>query len=338
MLCVCLFVFSTIHLLFFSDAKGEDIPYIVINNYSFIYFPILFFTLPLDHRHIISLRWLFLGIWAIICTEVLLYSVGLSVFGPDLTEEMATDYAGVYRVHTTLGAATGTSIVVYILGILLTSYFPFDRRIVFLILIITTIAVLFSISRGAILVWGLYVLSLFYRDYLKKSNFIRKIGYLVLAIASLVLLYHYSFFDPLIARSELKNRSNWTSGRDEFNERVFDIIKEADFMGVGSGEVYPDKSIIDVITIKHYAPVHNVYLLYLAEIGLFGCLFLLFIFVFALRGLDYSKTYSWLLWGILLISCNTEMVFAWAEFMPLLLLYILCCKKQQGYCTTRAPF
>ena len=330
LICICLFLFSILQLVSAPDVIGEDISFIIFNNFSFIYLPLLFFCFPLDYEHLNSLRFFFLVVWFIICVEVLLYSVGLSFWGPDMTEGMTMDYAGVYRVHTTVGASTGTSIIVYVLGILLTSFFQFEKKTTFIILIITSIAVLFSVSRGSILVWGIYVCILFYKDYFKQTKSLRKVLYILIAVLSVLALYKYHFFDPLITRNELKEKNDLTSGRIDYDKAVFKIAKESSYLGVGSGEVYPDKSIIDVININHYAPVHNLYLLYLAEIGIMGCIFLFFIFFIALKGLDYSRTSTWLLWGVLGISCNIEMIFAWAEFMPLLLFFILCCKKNRS--------
>lgn len=332
-LIVILFLFSLFQILLSQDVDEKNETFFIINNLSFVYLPFIFFCFPLDHNHIRSLRFYFLIVWFIICVEVILLSLGVAIVGHDMTEGLTADYAGVFRVHTTVGASTGTSVVVYIMGILLTSFFNYDKKISFVVIILTSIAVLYSVSRGAILAWGIYVVLFFYRDYFKKARFKWKIFYLIIALVSIVALYQYHFFDPIIARNEMKDKSTMMSGRSELSQEALKVAEESNYMGVGPGNVFPDKSIIEEIKIRHYVRIHNLYLLYLAENGIIGCFFILLILALSLRGLDYYQTYTWLLVAIFGISCSTEMIFAWAEFMPLLLIYILCCKKNKDEVT-----
>lgn len=325
---IVFFAFSVLHtIVSLGGSRLDDLTYILVNNFCCIYIPFVFFAYPVGRSHLESTKWIMLFAWFWVTMQVVLYSLGYAVVGPDtLTDE--SDYAGIFRVHTTVGAATGSAIVVSLLGIILTSYYAIGKRLKMAVLLLTTIAVFYSVSRGAIVTWCVYLLITFYKDYYKTSKFSNK---LLLAISLTLAFYaldHYGVFDPIEYRNELKDSSNFASGREEFNQEVLRIFDESNYMGVGSGQIYPDKSIIHKIKMSHYVGVHNVYLLYLGELGLFGFIFIVVGYFMILKRIEFRSTMALMIPIILVVNYNTEMVFAWAEYLPLMMFYFLMCINQ----------
>lgn len=120
-----------------------------------------------------------------------------------------------------------------------------------------------------------------------------------------------------------------STGRDNFVALTMKSMQESLYMGAGPGNIFPEKSIMIFHSTDNYIGIHNFYLLELAEIGIIG--FILYISMFApiFKYVRKKCVLSYMMVFVLLVTCNTEMIFAWAEFMPVFLLMVLCCINTQ---------
>lgn len=323
--CIMLFVNNGI------SAAG-DVINILINNFTIFYAFYLFFYYPLPHEEIDKTKYLLAFSLIVICLEVILYSVGILAYTSDVTGADLTDggfeTGGIFRISTTIGASTGTAMVVMMLGILCTSYFTFSKKISILLLLMTTVAIFYSISRGSILVWSAYLVIYVYKNYLVGRFSMKKIILLTVFAFTAVYAYQHGLLDPLIERQErLNENDNILTNRDVKYEQALSIFKDSYYMGIGSGMIRPDKSLLGVITTKYSFSPHNTILLLLAELGIVGISVLIFLYWNIIKNLDYTKVYALMVPLILLVTFNTEIFILEQQCFPLFALLLLISYK-----------
>ncbi|MDD3711103.1 MAG: O-antigen ligase family protein [Patescibacteria group bacterium] len=156
------------------------------------------------------------------------------------------------------------------------------RKILFyFVLLIFIIALMVSFSRSAFLALGLSLIFLFLTSLFNKNSFKKYYPIFIFCLTSILLFF--IIFKPLIVnRFKLSSRLEKISisERSEQIGEASKIIKSNPWLGVGLG-AYHNKVLELNPTWESYQaqPVHNTFLLSLAEIGLWGfILFLLFIF------------------------------------------------------------
>ncbi|MFA5644303.1 MAG: O-antigen ligase family protein [Patescibacteria group bacterium] len=154
--------------------------------------------------------------------------------------------------------------------------FVLPKKIFFyLSLALLLLALLVSFSRGAYLALGLSLLFLFFVSFFEKKNFQK---YLPVFSFSLVFLLVFFFvFQPLlINRFKIDSRLEKIS-IDERSDQLktsFKIIKDSPWIGVGLGSYHNELLALNPDWKAYQAqPVHNVFLLSWAEIGLWGFIF-----------------------------------------------------------------
>ena len=327
MVCVMLFLYSTF-LLFYNVgiANTFDIINIILNNYCYVYFPLIFFCFPLSRDEMEKTRILIVPTAVIISVEIILYSTGVlsytSSTGDSLTNNLYR--AGdVFRVSTTVGAATGTSIILLLLGVISTSFYKIAQPLRVILLFLFTVGMFMTMSRGAIISWSVYLGVFLYFNFLRKKSFVVKSMTIIAVALSLFCLNWTGVFNPIIERNEKLENVGFDSGRNERFAYAIDVFQSSYALGVGSGQVFPDKSIARKIEVKYKGAPHNVYLIYLAELGIVGlCLVLLEMFLL-LKDLDYRSVMGVMIIPIFLLNMNTEGVFVTQEYFCLLMLYIL---------------
>lgn len=327
MVCLILFLYSTL-LLFYNIelANTFDVINIILNNFCYIYFPIIFFCFPLSRNEMEKTKILILPATLIISAEVVLYSTGILSYTSSTGNSLTNDLyrAGdIFRVSTTVGAATGTSIVLLLLGVISTSFYKTAQSLRIILLLLVTIAMFMTMSRGAVMSWCIYLCLYLYINFLRKHSFIVKSTTIFAVVLSLFCLNWFGIFNPIIERNEKLENSGLDSGRNARFAYAFDVFNSSYALGVGSGQVFPDKSISHKIDVKYKGAPHNVYLIYLAELGIVGlCLILLEMFLL-LKELDYRSVMGMMIVPIFLLNMNTEGVFVAQEYFSLLMLYIL---------------
>ena len=298
---------------------------IFLNNYNFILIPLIYINWPLDRAGLENIKYTLIFSLIVLFCEVLLYGTGILVYtsaaGNDLTEGLIVT-GGIMRISTTVGAATGTGLIILMLGCLVTGYYKMSSVMTYILLIIISIALLFTISRGSILSWTLYLVFYFYKK-LKNISFARIIFYGFVLIISLSILNSNGVFEPLANRME-STEGDISTGRSELNNEAINLISASDLLGVGVGNVYPDKIVQfeykDLI--PNYVGMHNIYLTYLAEIGLIGLITILLIYLLLLKQVGLKQATSFAIVCIMLINFNTEAIFVDQEYIALFFLLI----------------
>ena len=288
---------------------------VIFNNCTYIFFPILFALFPLDVEKIGHVKYILIFSLLFVFLELLLYGLGILHYKNSANEMLAgQNYNGVMRISTTVGSATGTAILVIMLGALGTLYFKVRSGLNILVLIITTIAVLLTVSRGSILAWFLFLI--YYIDFyfFKNKNFVKKMGNLFVIVIIALVFANSKFVAPVMQRStDLKE--NVTTGRDVRYEKGLNIYSKSKVIGVGFGQVFPDKSIQKIVGKEYRAAPHNSYIVILAELGVLGiCFFALLVWSMG-SGLILKNPYSIFSLLLLVISFNTEGVPLSAEFL-----------------------
>lgn len=173
--------------------------------------------------------------------------------------------------------------IILTIFLLLDNNFSFKKKIGhYFILAIFSLALIISFSRSAFLALALSLVFLFFFFFIKDKKKFKK--YLPLCIF-LLLIYATLFFifKPLIIdRFSFSSRLEKISinEREEQLGGVKEIILANPWLGVGAG-AYHQKLLDLKSDLKPYAaqPVHNVFALVWAEIGLWGLIcFILFLF------------------------------------------------------------
>jgi O-antigen ligase len=156
--------------------------------------------------------------------------------------------------------------------------------------LVSFMALLVSFSRlamGAGFI-GILLITLYYLFYKKNyRQIIKVISALVLLAVIITSVYSQLFFSRLDTTNRLEMKS--ISERQEQIIEAKTIIKDNLYFGVGIGnyslalqDYYPDKEIYEL------QPVHNSFLLLIAEVGIFGFIAFLVFFLY-LFALVYSR-------------------------------------------------
>lgn len=327
-------VLFSIMILFINNGISciGEIINIAINNFTFFYAFYLFFYYPLPQSELDKTKYLLSFALVVICLETILFSMGILTYTSEISGTNLTDggyeTGGIYRVSTTVAAATGSAMVMLLLGIVCTSFFKFNKYIQLTLFFLTTIAILFSISRGSIIVWSFYIIVYLYKNYFTGGLDGRKIITFIAICAFAVYAYQQGVLDPLIERqSRLEDSNNILANRDVKFDMTYQIIKDTDYLGIGSGMVRPDKSLIGYISTKYAFSPHNTYLLLLAELGIVGILCIIGLYWSIIKNLDYSKTYAMCVPVILLVTFNTEIFILEQQCFPMFALLLLISYK-----------
>ena len=234
------------------------------------------------------------------------------------------DYAGIFRISTSVGAATGTAIVLCILGIIINSYLDISKKLKMTLLGLFTISIFFTISRGGILTWVVYLCMIGYYNLYRKSYFKQKLLFISIFTISFYLFNYMGVFEPIKQRYIDMSSQDISAGREDVQKRAFKLFTSTSGVGIGSGQLYPDKSLNAIIKSPYRMAPHNTYLLILVELGIFGAILFSFFILYVLFHLDYRTAISRMLVVIMIINLNTEGVFLNAEFYAIIALFIMC--------------
>lgn len=311
----------------------DEVLNIMINDFAFVYAFILFFYYPLPKEELDKTKYLISGSLFVICMEVILFSTGTLSYtasmGNSLTDNMY-EMGGIFRVSTTIGAATGTGVVVALCGYLCTSFYQFNQKIKIFFIILVTLAIFFTVSRGSIIVWSAYLVVLIYKDYIKGVTFSKKILYIGFFSVLMYSGCQNGIMDPIIKRQEaLEMYGDASTGRGGRVDDMIKSIKDNNYIGVGPGMIYLDKSIQSVCKSDYsfgFSP-HNSHLLIFAELGLIGYLFFLYLYMELLIKLDYRLSGAFAMPLLFLVTFNTENFPLYQECFPLITLNLLAYYK-----------
>ncbi len=157
----------------------------------------------------------------------------------------------------------------------------FCKILIYLSLFVFIAALIVSFSRSALLALGLSLVFLLIVSFFNKNNFKKYLPIFIFCLSSIVIFF--IILQPLVMnRFKLDSRLERISIDERSGQlgEAREVIRNNPLLGVGLG-AYHQGLLNKDATLKSYQaqPVHNVFLLSLAEIGLWGFIFfLLFIF------------------------------------------------------------
>jgi O-antigen ligase len=148
----------------------------------------------------------------------------------------------------------------------------YQKNILVILSVISSTALFFTFSRGA---WiAVVIISFYYIFLLKKKKILPTVCLILFILLSVIYLPLVKTRITGTERLEVKSNIERVSGYTQ----SFEVIKKHPLLGVGAGnytvelqKIYPDQSAWD------YMPVHNIYLLLLAELGIINLLILMFL-------------------------------------------------------------
>lgn len=325
-----------VHFLIFSislllNEYTFKTPFFISGTYYFYAIFIALYYRLSDNQMIILKRLLFFS-FVLLFLQIVLYSTGILEYSLDITS--GYDIGGVYRISTTVGAATGTAGLIFLLGCIL-FYLYGTTFYGYLILILTAISLLLLISRGAIAAFGLFTILYFWNE-IRKS--FKKFAITVLLLGTTIsLMNHVGLFEPILTRIENKTyEGNISSGRDTLIESTLSAIdKSGNYLfGVGTGNIFPSKDIrIKNIKPKYLGAPHNSFVLIYAEQGFIGVLVFSLFWLILLYYIRRNKILFYTLLSFVVVLFNTETVFVVdSEYVFLLAtLILLALEKNNTY-------
>lgn len=306
--------------LFIQDANHIFLAFTCCLNW--IYGTYLFIRFPMTLTQIENTKYIIVPSLVILSLEIILFSTGVFQYSSTEGNDIAGhEYSGIYRVSTTVGAATGTGVVIAILGMISTSKYTLNKYCRLLLFLMTTVAIFYTISRGCIITWIMYVS--YYSFYtLRHLKIYRKLQFVLLACIIVFSLNKYDVFAPVFERTQtLSSDDNLDSGREERTEQAFFIGQSSMYMGVGAGQVFPDKTVSMYIQTPYRMAPHNFYMVLFSENGLIAVFSIILLLLTMLKGQKYSDPAVVGFILMILINFNTEGCIANAEFWALVMFF-----------------
>lgn len=318
------------YLLINCLLKVDPIETAILNFYGgsdLFLFLFIFSLYPLEPKHITIVRWPILFGWSCICLEIFLFSTVLSYRGLEHYQR----FGEIARISTTIGAATGSAIVVFMLGAMLYQSFM-DRRIMSIsILVITSLSIAFTLSRGALVAQVLFLAAVVLRNLMPLS--IKKILQVMLAVIFMSFVINFAA-NSINLYASMEERFAYgiksgdiTSGRDDRWKQTIDYISQDPIFGNGSCFImlYERARYLDVKTRNLFSP-HNSYLLCLVDYGWVGFAILFIVILYMAILVPRTSYFSLLNLSLLInifVLMNVEVVYFNAQyFVPLLFLFL----------------
>lgn len=232
-------------------------------------------------------------------------------------------------------------------GIIIFTKHLFDNKILiknnigtsffyFFILSLFTFSLLISFSRSVYLVFLFYIIFLVFLGWKKYLNkyLLKKILLTFVFVSLLTFLFNYNLFLQRInSVSRLEKISS--SERQSQVEESQHIIKNHFLFGVGVNNYtnYLKNKDSQVRDAWNYQPVHNVYYLVLAEIGIIGFLVFITVFYYLSRKFLYKRSYFalFLIFSLLLLFIFDHWMWS-LHFGIIFLFFVLgLASREDGY-------
>lgn len=266
-------IFGTLKLLEFSlfslfialNFKRKDIPFFIDS-----------LALASISASILSV-WQFVnkgsvgGLWYFIGERTFSEStIGIARFGSETT--ILRPYAAF--PHPNVLAFFLLFVVVFILPFLILQKKRSERVFLFIVFLLSTIALFLTFSRVILLLFAIFLLWFVYRNYQKYF------GYIMLPVILLAVYYVIRFSERFVYLLPFLKDLGF---RTELVSQSIAIYSQSPIFGVGMGNFFINQApLIREISPVAFQPVHNIYLLTLVQMGIFGifALFVLFYYAF----------------------------------------------------------
>ena len=302
----------------------EYVNSLIINNLSFVWFTALCIFLPLSKDEISRTKPFLFSALTLLVFEVIVYGLGIMHYSK-LTGQ---DFNGVMRISTTIGAATGTAVIIGLLGAICLSLYSWSIKGKIIVLLFSSIGIFYTMSRGTSLLWCMFIGYYFYVEYFRNFNSSqRRKSFCYIAIGVSVF-YFVGGFDPILARfTHMEKSSDPTAERGGKFETSMKMIEESIPWGYGLGQVMPEKIIEEDFPAPHHFAPHNVYNLLAIELGWPGLFLFLLLFFILFKNIDYKSPLAIYLCLVFIINANTESILLDSEFAALILFAFMAITK-----------
>lgn len=190
----------------------------------------------------------------------------------------------------------GYLIIVMLFLLLFFQKIKFEKLLLSIGIIFGTVALLLTFSRSAIFLWIIYLLIMFGFSIFKKykKGVFKSVGFIALLTILVIFIFQNSLLAQRFSETRLADES--VVQRNELISQSSNMFINNPVLGIGINNffdniTYPIKS--KVLFIQ---PVHNIFLLTLAQTGMIGFLFLIYLFYKSfINVLSCSKNKKYLL-------------------------------------------
>lgn len=294
-----------------------------------------------------SLRILLGVVFVAICVEIALFSISPDLWDANIARE---DFGlGISRISTTVGAATGTGIVLYLLAAWLIDLVRDSKALTFAVLALGGVAIGFTMSRGSLLAYALYsacvIISMVRTDGVSVRSFLFMASAAVLLVFGLESALGRSFTERF---SRVGALGDFSTGRHERLASGLELFRSKPLFGYGWGSVVLCNRVatVDLQRFPELAAVpetlrspHNAYLGSLGEVGIVGAIFFwapLF-FVFVRNAWRSQSRPLWFgLGGVFGILMNVESIVLSFEYIALVVLLLFWLDRGEGFLADKA--
>lgn len=303
---------------------------IVVLRFTSVIFFSFYFYIKEEIMH--YLKYIILGLFFTISFEILLFSFGIL----NWVIPLATgDFNGIMRINSTIGAASGTAMVYYLLSIWSADLFKLRRKVLCIIVVISFVVMMLTMTRSGILMlcmlYSIFLIRIVFNRY---SGLLNKLKSLILIFIVILLSFIIvdkagiliSFQDRIENAQLLNEKYDTGYARISRYKTALHYIVNNPILGISSGH-YHERFRYEFNDIGYGAP-HNSYLLLMAEYGIITpMIFFSALFLIIFRMLKYLPD-SIAVNGFIpffLVGMNTESVivenFAWYYLLFLMLGY-----------------
>lgn len=160
-------------------------------------------------------------------------------------------------------------------------------------LILGSVALLLTLSRVIIILWLFLLTFVSIQKILKFNKHKLLLGLSGFISLLTVILLFIIFFTPVLSRLESTTLSEESlTQREQLLASALTMIRSKPFFGIGLNNFLPVLSQIEkpASSVFYYQPVHNTLVLFIAETGLIGAIFLVLFFYKSLTRLKYNFT------------------------------------------------
>ena len=305
-------------------AQEFNLTSIIIGYYTVLPFLCCSF-IKFTKLQVDTIRLLSLALLLLICFQVYFYGLGFGTYISKFGDGTSIGEAGTAsRVLTTVGAATGTSVFISLLSFLLLSLRTKIGKIEIAVFVMMATTVFITYSRGAVVILIAYLIIRFnpfsdIRFFVKRLSTVIIISLSLLASIGGILVLNPSVLKVWEDRFYYLSAREFDSGRFLRVEHAMLELERSNYTGVGFGNYSARKKIIPtVFTRMSFVGIsspHNVYILLLVELGIFGILiYLMFIAKILLSSMK-KKILLPIFIPIFLIGHNVEYVYLMHPFI-----------------------
>lgn len=200
------------------------------------------------------------------------------------------------------------------------------KRIVFFLILGFLLEILFlTFSRSAFLALSICLLFLFIFQILNKNykNIFMVFVFIFIIFVTNIFIFKDLVYSRVLQTDRLELKS--ISERIVLNDQSQEILKNNWILGIGLGNYIP--YVYNNIDLKQniwdYQPVHNVYLLVLSELGIFGLICYLSVFIYALINSIKQKNYLFILPILAILIINFFDHYFWTCFSGIMLSFLV---------------